>query len=406
MSLFRPLFPLPMRLLAFLALLAVPFASAQDRVVINESVEAELQKGIIPVTLVADDPSFGALVKFALSSHGAISVRSGSSVKVVISRTGLVATVSCDNARFPFSTNIEARNEDELALRAADAAVVGLGRRWQLKPLYAGTKVAFTSRYTGYQEIYVTNLALSKTTRLTNYRNTSIGPRWSADGTRVYFISSVRTGFPEILSSNGIGEARKVITDVRGALGAASSGPDGRIVFASSNKGSMDIFVAGPSGEAPRRIIATPDVDADPAWSPDGSRLALTSGPIGRPGIYLASSAGGGLTRVGTGYGYCTEPRWNPVVANQLVFTFQSGGRLGLAVIDLAAGTVTPVPVTSALDLSHAAWCADGRHVVATQATKTNSWLAVVDTVTGKVTRLTSAQLADCSEPDCWVRRN
>ena len=394
-----------MRRLAFLALLAIPFVSAQDRVVINESVEAELQKGIIPVTLVSDDPSFGALVNFALSSHGAISLRSGSSVKVVVSRTGLAATVSCDNVRFPFSTNVEGKDEDELALRAADAAVVGLGRRWQLKPLYAGTKVSFTSKYTGYQEIYVTNLARSKTVRLTNYRNTSIGPRWSADGTRVYFISSVRTGFPEILSSNGIGEPRKVITDVRGALGAASSGPDGRIVFASSNKGSMDIFVAGPSGESPRRIIATPDVDADPAWSPDGARLALTSGPIGRPGIYLASSAGGALSRVGTGYGYSTEPRWNPVVANQIIFTFQSG-KLGLAVIDLAAGTVTPVPVTSAFDLSHASWCADGRHVVATQTSKSGSWLVVVDTVTGKVTRLSPAQLGDCSEPDCWARRN
>lgn len=395
-----------MRRLALLACLLVAFASAQDRVVVNESVEAELQKGIIPVTVVCDDPAFGALINFALSAHGAVSVRAGSSVKVVISRTGLAATVSCDNARFPFSSNVDGKDEDELALRAADAAVVGLGRRWQLKPLYAGTKVAFTSRYTGHQEIYVTNLVRSKTTRLTNYRNTSIGPRWSYDGNRVYFVSSVRTGFPEILSTNGIGEPRKVIADARGALGAASSGPDGRIVFASSNKGSMDIFVAGPSGEAPRRIIATPDVDADPAWSPDGARLALTSGPIGRPGIYLASSAGGNLTRVGTGYGYCTEPRWNPVVANQIIFTFQSSGRLSLAVIDLAAGTVTPVPVTGALDLSHASWCADGRHVVATQATKTNSWLAVVDTVTGKTTRLSSAQLADCSEPDCWVRRN
>ena len=66
-----------------------------------------------------------------------------------------------------------------------------------------------------------------------------------------------------------------------------------------------------------------------PSWSPDGARFALTSGPLGRPGIYLASSAGGGLTRVATGYGYSTEPRWNPVFPNQIVFTYQSGG-LGL----------------------------------------------------------------------------
>lgn len=394
-----------MRLLALFALFATSLLPAQDRVVINDSVDAELQKGIIPVSVVSDDQVLGNLVQFALSTHGAISLRAGSSVKVVISRSGLMATVACDNARFAFQTSVEGKDEDELALRTADAALVGLGKRWQLKPLFAGTKIAFTSKFSGNQEIYVTNLARSKTLRLTNYRNTSIGPRWSADGTRVYFVSSVRTGFPEIFSTNGIGEPRKVITDVRGALGAASSGPDGRIAFGSSNKGTMDIFVAGPNGEAPHRVIATPDVDADPSWSPDGARFALTSGPVGHPGIYLASSAGGAVTRVSTGYGYCTEPRWNPSVPNQLIFTFQSG-RLSLGIINLSAGTVTPVPVSSPLDLSHASWCADGRHLVATQATKTNSWLAVVDSVTGKVTRLSSVQMADCSEPDCWVRRN
>jgi hypothetical protein len=32
-------------------------------------------------------------------------------------------------------------------------------------------------------------------------------------------------------------------------------------------------------------------------------------------------------------------------------------------------------------------------------------WLAVVDSVTGKVTRLTPSNLGRCSEPDCWTPR-
>jgi TolB protein len=141
-------------------------------------------------------------------------------------------------------------------------------------------------------------------------------------------------------------------------------------------------------------------VNTDPAWSPDGARFALTAGPTGRPGIYLASSAGGALRPVRTGFSYSTEPRWNPVVADQLVFTYQSGSlRLGL--IDLGAGTVTPIETSSPAPLAHASWCADGRHLVAAQG----GWLAVVDSVTGKVTRLTPPSLGDCSEPDCWTRR-
>lgn len=394
-----------MRLLALFSLLGLSLlAPAQDRVVINDSIEGELQRGVVPVTVVSDDQAFGDQVRVALGAHGALSLRAGSSLRVTISRAALTATAACDNARFAFQTSVEGRDEHDLILQVADAIVVGLGKRWQLKPLFAGTKVAFVSRYSGKQEVYVTNLARSRVLQLTRYQSSTNSPRWSADGARVYFVTSYRTGFPEILSSNGMGEAAKVITNVRGALGGASSGPDGRIAFASSSKGTMDIFVAGPRGESPRLVVGTEGVDSDPCWSPDGARFALTSGPLGRPGIYLASSAGGGLARVATGYGYSTEPRWNPVFPNQIVFTYQAGG-LGLGLIDLGAGTVAKIPAASALNLSHASWCADGRHLVATQVTASTGWIAVVDSVTGKVTRLSPASMGDCSEPDCWVRR-
>ena len=392
-----------MRLLALFAVLFIAPLFGQGNVVVNDDIAAQARRGLVSVAVVSDDPTLGSLVQFALSTHGAIQISPGSSVKVRLGRTGLSAVVACDNAGYAFTTNVEAKDEDQLALKVADAALVGLGRRWQLKPLFADTKVAFVSRFTGYAEIYVTNLARSKTLRLTNYRNTSIGPRWSADGSRVFFISSFRSNWPEIFSTNGMGEAAKVITNVRGALGAASSGPDGRIAFASSNKGTMDIFVAGPQGQAPVRVIKAPRmewVNTDPSWSPDGTRFALTAGPTGRPGIYLASSAGGALRAVSTGHSYSTEPRWNPVVPNQLVFTYQEG-RLRLGVIDIAAGTVTSIDTPSPSPLAHASWCADGRHLVATQG----NWLAIVDSVTGKVTRLTPSTLGDCSQPDCWTRR-
>ena len=392
-----------MRLLALFAVLFIAPLFGQGNVVVNDDIAAQARRGLVSVAVVSDDPTLGSLVQFALSTHGAIQISPGSSVKVRLGRTGLSAVVACDNAGYAFTTNVEAKDEDQLALKVADAALVGLGRRWQLKPLFADTKVTFVSRFTGYAEIYVTNLARSKTLRLTNYRNTSIGPRWSADGSRVFFISSFRSNWPEIFSTNGMGEAAKVITNVRGALGAASSGPDGRIAFASSNKGTMDIFVAGPQGQAPVRVIKAPSmewVNTDPSWSPDGTRFALTAGPTGRPGIYLASSAGGALRAVSTGHSYSTEPRWNPVVPNQLVFTYQEG-RLRLGVIDIAAGTVTSIDTPSPSPLAHASWCADGRHLVATQG----NWLAIVDSVTGKVTRLTPSTLGDCSQPDCWTRR-
>ena len=394
-----------MRLLALLSFLGlVSLVSAETRISVDGSIDGVIKPGRLSVNLVSDDAAFGEQVKVALAVHGDINLNPSTSVRVTVSRSALTATAACDSPLMAFQTSVEGRDEHDLILQVADAVIVGLGKRLQLKPLFAGTKVAFVSRYSGKPEIYITNLARSRILRLTNYQSTTTSPRWSADGSRVYFVTSYRTGFPEILSSNGIGEAAKVITNVRGALGGASSGPDGRIAFASSSKGTMDIFVAGPHGESPRLVIGTDGVDSDPSWSPDGTRFALTSGPLGRPGIYLASSAGGGLTRVATGYGYSTEPRWNPVFPNQIVFTYQSGG-LGLGLIDLGAEKVGPLPAVSALNLSHASWCADGRPLVATQASASTGWIVVVDSVTGKVTRLSPSSMGDSSEPDCWVRR-
>jgi len=393
-----------------LALVAAAFAlsprlPAQDRIVVNDSIDALMKQGIMPITVVSDDQAVGDLVRFALGAHGAFSVRAASSVRVSIGRTGTNAVVACDHPTFGFQTTVEARDQDELALRVADAAVVGLGRAWKLKPLFAATKVAFVSKYTGNQEIYTTNLVHSRTSRITNLRNTTHSPRWSPDGTRLYFITSAMTGFPEVFSTNGAGNPRGVVTNVRGALGAATAGPDGRIVFASSNRGNMDIYVAAADGSGARAVVATPDVDADPSWSPDGARLVLTSGPTGRPGIYVSSAAGGGLTRLSTGYGYSAEPAWNPVETSLIAFTYQSGG-LHLAVADLQSGTITAVPTTSPMSFAHASWCADGRHVLATQSLGAQSWISLVDTKTGKATRLTDSKLGECSQPACHVRRN
>ncbi|MGA0132834.1 MAG: TolB family protein [Opitutales bacterium] len=394
------------RILSLLFVVLSPLLlRAQGKVVVNDEITAVIASGKVTVAVVSDDRALGDLVQFALSLHGAIVLQANSPRRVVVSRQGVSASVACDAAPFAFQQEVRGRDEEDLALQVADAIVVGLGRPLRLRPLYAGTKVAFTSRASGFDEICKTTLARARTLILTSYRNTSISPRWSADGTRINFISSL-DGFPGLYTTNGIGAPRALLTGVRGAIGAASSGPDGRLIFVSSNKGTMDVYVADANAKGARRLIAAAGsqvVNADPAWSPDGSRIALTSGPTGRPGIYLASAAGGTPSRVPTGYSYATEPRWSPV-ENKLVFTFQSG-RLGLAVADLSAGTVQEVPAASAFDLSHASWCADGRHVVATQASRSSSWLAVVDTVSGKVSRLSPPQLGSCSQPDCWTRK-
>ena len=124
-------------LLSLLALGLLP-ASAQNRVVVNDSIDALMKQGIVPVTVVSDDATIGQLVTFALSAHGAFSVRTNSSVRVTIGRTGTTAVVACDHPSFTFQTTIEARDQDAGTICALSRCLYTHRCRCRTQLLYKG----------------------------------------------------------------------------------------------------------------------------------------------------------------------------------------------------------------------------------------------------------------------------
>jgi len=77
----------------------------------------------------------------------------------------------------------------------------------------------------------------------------------------------------------------------------------GKIAFVamdqpSSQGGNPDIWIMNDDGTGPAPLVEHPAIDAHPAFSPDGQKLAFTSNRDGGPAVYIVNANGTGLHKV------------------------------------------------------------------------------------------------------------
>ena len=160
----------------------------------------------------------------------------------------------------------------------------------------------------------------------------------TSDGWDQVAFASDRSGIPQIYISDLRGGAPIPITSVADGACQPSWSPDGaRLVFVSpchvSPEGRpLDISEGPPENTALYTINAdgtnlvglptVPGGDSEPAWSPDGQRLAFTSLRDGRPLIYvldLMDQSVKRLTDPSPDFAAARQPAWSPF-GNQIAF--------------------------------------------------------------------------------------
>jgi Tol biopolymer transport system component/predicted Ser/Thr protein kinase len=150
-----------------------------------------------------------------------------------------------------------------------------------------GQRLAYTRQFSD-SNIWRVQLAglegkVSPPVRLIGSTQLEFMPMFSPDGKRIAF-SSRRTGHDEIWVGDSDGSHAVKLTSFNGPLtGAPCWSPDGqRLAFASVAEGQFKVFVISASGGKPRRLTADPAGENPSSWSRDGRWIYFGSNRVGK----------------------------------------------------------------------------------------------------------------------------
>jgi Tol biopolymer transport system component len=98
----------------------------------------------------------------------------------------------------------------------------------------------------------------------------------------------------------------------------------------------LGLFVAASDGSHEHPLLASPDIDYDPVWAPDGGSIVFTSERNGSADLFRVNPDASGLTQLTTDPAYDDQAAFSPD-SKQLVFTStRGGGTANLWTMDLA----------------------------------------------------------------------
>lgn len=174
-------------------------------------------------------------------------------------------------------------------------------------------------------------------------------------------------GLHEIFAVNADGSGTRRLSDAVIGLNHHDWSPDGlrMVVVGYVSETTWSIHVFGVAGGRPTRLTHVAGVwDTEPAWSPDGSRIAFTrmyESGSGRSELWMMNADGTGQRSLGVeGFG----ARWSPD-GSRFVFASDRAGSWDLYVCGVEGTDVAPLAATPS-DEGSPVWSPDGSQIAYT----------------------------------------
>lgn len=164
-------------------------------------------------------------------------------------------------------------------------------------------RLAFVSRRTGNEEIFVVRSDGSGLQQITNNAADDFAPAWTPDGSRIVFASERSGALALYVHDLATGAETAIATGLPSATAPRVS-PDGtRVVFegAVTVTALPDIYTVPIAGGTPTQLTTNATIDSAPVWSSDGASLYFLSDRGGTWEIYAMGADGSGAHAVTTG---------------------------------------------------------------------------------------------------------
>ena len=218
-------------------------------------------------------------------------------------------------------------------------------------------------------------------------------PSLSPDGKSVVYASKTSGNWDLYLQRVGGKNPRNLTVDSTADDTQPAFSPDGeRLAFRSEREGG-GIFVMGATGESVKRLT---DFGYHPAWSPNGHEIALSTHNIVDPNdrtlersdIWIINATTGEKRQLtGETVGDAAQPQWSPTGERIAYWSRRKGGQRDIWTIPAAGGAPVAVTDDAAFDWNPV-WAPDGRQLyfASDRGGQMNLWRIPIEERSGIVT--------------------